>query len=933
MALASPVPELVERERELEQFTALLERAGAGEGALLLLEAPAGQGKTALLRALRAAAREAGLRTLFAVGAELEREFSFGVVRQLLEPEVHGADEARRARLFDGAAQLAQPLFTSEAAIEETADTSFARLHGLYWLVANLAEEQPLAIIVDDAHWADSPSMRFIDVLARRIEGLPVVLAAGTRPADPGADQEVLDNLLAAPSRHLVRPRPLSVDAVGELVRGSLGESVDEGFVATTAETTAGSPLLVRELLRTLVDEGFTGGAEEISRLRTAVPGNVERIVAARLRRVSSAARALARAIVVLGDGARLKDAQKLAEMEAAVAAQALRELQRASLVDGGEIRFMHPIVRAAAAADLIGGEREDLHRRAARIRADAGADPVEVATHLLLTEPAGEPWAAETLATAGRRALLDGEPEVAVRRLRRALAEPPASDDRASVLLALGQAEARAGAPDAVDHLTEAAACGDRELAVQADSLRAQVLLIHERVGESVGVLRRALEAAAAQDARLAQEVENDLIDVLAHHPPLREEYLSRLEEAAAQQRPTMLSHLAFVRAITGAPRDEVVRLALEALRPDWEDADDFIHFYALEALMHVEAADEAAAALKRATRVAERAGSWLVAGPLTYMPSSWVTWERAFGDLRHAEELAREGLELTLAARAPALIVTLRTALAAVQLDRGDVDNAEEHFRLLGPREHGPGLRESHTMRARLRLLQGRFEEALAELETEFELERQRGWVVWNREPSRPTQVRALLGLGRREEAREIAESELATAQPRGIPGREARARVTLALTLETGDAVDELRQAAHIAASSPSRAAQAESIGELGAALRRAGERTAARERLSEARELAHRRGATALERRLHDELVVAGARPRRVAMSGVESLTASERRVAELAAEGQRNREIAQTLFVSLKTVEVHLGHVYGKLGIRSRAQLSAALHEE
>ncbi|HEX8104770.1 MAG TPA: LuxR C-terminal-related transcriptional regulator, partial [Solirubrobacteraceae bacterium] len=436
---------------------------------------------------------------------------------------------------------------------------------------------------------------------------------------------------------------------------------------------------------------------------------------------------------------------------------------------------------------------------------------------------------------------------------------------------------------------------------------------------------LRRAAAAAAERGDPVAPELENDLVDVLAHVEPLRDEYLRRLEALEAQDRPTLLAHLAWVRAIGGAPAAEVRELARRALT-----AGGFVHFYALEALMNVEAADECAAALRDATAMAERLGSTVAAGPLTYMTTAWGAWERSFGDLRHAEELARYALDVMLMTRAPAAVVSVRSNLAQILVDRGRLDEADAELARLPSRETGQGIREIHAIRARLRVHQGRNEEALAELELELAQERRRGWAIGNREPSRATLVRALVALGRTAEARPIADEQVALAERRGVAGAEARARVARALTLRGDDALEELRTAAEVARRSPARIVRAEALGELGAALRRAGDRTAAREPLAEARELAHRCGAGGLEERIHEELVVAGARPRRVALSGVESLTAAERRVAELAAQGMRNRDIAQTLFVTLKTVEVHLGRTYGKLGIRARSQLAGAL---
>jgi DNA-binding CsgD family transcriptional regulator len=126
------------------------------------------------------------------------------------------------------------------------------------------------------------------------------------------------------------------------------------------------------------------------------------------------------------------------------------------------------------------------------------------------------------------------------------------------------------------------------------------------------------------------------------------------------------------------------------------------------------------------------------------------------------------------------------------------------------------------------------------------------------------------------------------------------------------------------------SPAELEHARALTDLGAALRRTGKRSEAREPLRAGLDLAQRCHATALVQRAHDELVASGARPRRFLLTGVDSLTASERRVAEMASEGLTNREIAQALFVTEKTVEGHLGHAYRKLDVRSRSELPRAL---
>lgn len=189
-------------------------------------------------------------------------------------------------------------------------------------------------------------------------------------------------------------------------------------------------------------------------------------------------------------------------------------------------------------------------------------------------------------------------------------------------------------------------------------------------------------------------------------------------------------------------------------------------------------------------------------------------------------------------------------------------------------------------------------------------------------------PTAV-ALSRVGRVDQARTLAATELDLAQRWGAPGTVARA-LRLLGTLEHADGLDLLRQAADLSAGSPARLEHAKALAALGAALRRARRPTDARDPLRQALELADVLGAEGLAGQVRSELYAAGGRPRTTALSGVEALTASERRVAALAVAGQTNREIAQGLFVTPKTIELHLGNVYRKLGVSSRHELPAEL---
>jgi DNA-binding CsgD family transcriptional regulator len=185
-------------------------------------------------------------------------------------------------------------------------------------------------------------------------------------------------------------------------------------------------------------------------------------------------------------------------------------------------------------------------------------------------------------------------------------------------------------------------------------------------------------------------------------------------------------------------------------------------------------------------------------------------------------------------------------------------------------------------------------------------------------------------LLQLGEQDEARRLATEELDLARIWGAP-RALGAALRASGLIEGGKrGLALLEEAVEVLRESPAKLEHAKARTELGAALRRANRRSRARDELRHAVELATLCGAVPLAKRAETELLATGARPRRVALSGVESLTPSERRVAELAAQGPTNREIAQALFITQRTVEVHLTSIYRKLAINSRSQLAAAL---
>jgi ATP/maltotriose-dependent transcriptional regulator MalT len=296
--------------------------------------------------------------------------------------------------------------------------------------------------------------------------------------------------------------------------------------------------------------------------------------------------------------------------------------------------------------------------------------------------------------------------------------------------------------------------------------------------------------------------------------------------------------------------------------------------------------------------------------------------------GELTEAEADLRASLATMALWGVPTQSQWATPVLAELLVERGAV--AEARALLDGAINPLPGSDPAVLLeRARMRVLlaEGRAEEALACADV-F-----RDHAGWRRHPRyapwRSLKAQALHRLGRREEAVALAAEELEIARAWGSPGTVGRSLRVLG-AVERDDGVEHLEEACVVLEHAPARLERAKALAALGEALRRARRPTEAREPLRQALELAEISGATALVERARAELYAAGARPRTSALHGVGSLTTSERRVANLAADGLSNRDIAQTLYVTPKTVEAHLSHAYRKLGIGSRRELPAAL---
>ena len=273
-------PAVLGRDTELAVLDTAVADAAAGRGAFVLVEGPAGLGKTTLLRAASARAGQSALRVLTARGLALERDFPYGIVRQLIEPVRAAAAPGEWAELLDGAAGLAARVFdwAEVASVED--DVTYATMHGLYWLTANLAARRPLVIAVDDAHWADMASLRWLAHLAARIDGLPAALLLAAR-SDPG-EPALLEDLRACPACQWVGLPPLGEEASAALVRRQLGEDAAAELCRACHASTRGNPFLLESLTTALRATG-TSAADAVAQAESLGPEPVARAV---LRRV-----------------------------------------------------------------------------------------------------------------------------------------------------------------------------------------------------------------------------------------------------------------------------------------------------------------------------------------------------------------------------------------------------------------------------------------------------------------------------------------------------------------------------------------------------------------------------------------------------------------------------------------------------------------------
>jgi DNA-binding CsgD family transcriptional regulator len=679
----------------------------------------------------------------------------------------------------------------------------------------------------------------------------------------------------------------------------------------------------------------------EADQVATIVPRGVANSVLLRLARLPPAAGALARALSILGDGAQTGDAARLAGLDRAEVEAGMAALVSAGIVEsGGTVRFTHPILRSAINGDLSSAERERLHQAAARILREREAPSGQVAAHLMHTEPAADGSTVALLRDVARGSLALGDAAGAAAILSRALQEPPADGERAAVLLELGQAYARAGASEAIEPLTEVVERGEDPAAVAASAIELSgMLFFANRAAEGAGILRRAQERLPDGEPA-AERLEVALLGLSSTSASARREAeaaIAALRDpggpAQTVLQATTLATLAMDEVLYVRSASRAVDLAERALAAGLPLEPHRGENWVILAFAALAASDGLDSALRGTDEILTSARQRGAALTVVTMSAFRALVGTRLGDVAGVQADAQTAIELAPDLLGARFLVLAVSAAVLAGLERDETPGSLRRLIDRAGVRYDSDFASSSQLRYAsgvLRAAAGNHEAAIEEL-----CGCGRDHPAFGGEnpamlPWRSAAALSLAQLGRFDEARELADDELRRAQSFGAPRAVGIALRAQALVGPTADRSDGLAAAATLLASSPARLEHARVLLDFGASLRASGRRTAARDPLLEALALAARCGATTLERGSRAELAAIGVRPRVTDRSGADSLTPSERRVVELAAAGATNREIAQTLFVTEKTVETHLGRAFRKLDVSSRRQLPDVL---
>lgn len=897
-------PEVIGRDEELAAVAAVLEQATTGAAACVI-EGEIGVGKTTLWTAALDAATERGYGVLSTRPAQAETSFAFAAVGDLL-----------RERLETVLPALPPPQrLALETALLIAEGTGAPEPHtvsvAVLAAILVLAAERPLVVAVDDVQWLDSPSRAVLEFVARRLRGHPVVLVLAERTE---RERHPTPELAVPVER--IRLGPLSAGALYQLINDRRGAALPRPVLVRLHETSGGNPFYALELARALIAAGGEPAPDE----PLPVPPNLREIVGQRLAALSSRTR---EALLAAAASAR--------PTRALLPPYALDEALDADVLalHGEDVRFTHPLLASVLYADAASSERRAVHRRLVELV----TDPEEAARHLALATSEPDESVAAQLEAAAVHARARGAPSAAADLMERAVAMTPATTatERLRRMIEAAGFHLAAGS-DRADAVIESV------LPMTKGDARAHVLRLlglHRRERDPFGaedsLLREALEHV--EDPLLEAQIRVALINPLYHATPdLMEDARTQAERALqiAEQEddPGLLAaalaasaHLDFV-LLRKAQLAELERAA--ELEQRLAPSKMLARLTLARVRIFVGQLDEARAALRELHEYARDSGLRWEFASLSFL----VDAETRAGNLTRAKELADEFVAIVGPTNRKLAEVTAALSRGLVLAWIGDVEGARRDAdQAIGIADYlgfGARVADSRWVRGFIELSCGDPRAAYEYFAPAVERVFSGGVQAPSRHvPLVRDAADALAELGKPEEARRLAEWLEKDSENPWARAAAAHSRGSAAAALgDEEQALAWLENAVEMFGRLPLPLDLARSLVALGSAQRRAARRRDARRSLERAAAIFEECGAPLWAERARRELARIGGRPR-----ADTDLTASERRVAELVAEGLTNKEVAHRLFVTDRTVEGHLSRVYAKLGVRSRAELA------
>ena len=929
----SSVEELVGREAELALAAAAVRGLADGRAGALVVEGEAGIGKTRLVQRIVDDARARGIAVFSGQGHPFERTRPFAVVAAALGITRRSPDPRRAAiaALLSG---------------HGGSDIRYRVVEELVDLVETSCAERPVLLVAEDIHWADSASLLAISSLARQLPLAALLLVATARPSPLEPEVIRLLDDLAAAGATSVKLEPLTDGDVALLARQMLGAAPGPALTAMLGKA-GGNPLWAVALLRSLIDGGMLRrDGDTVEPTTFELPASLSDLVVRRLRHLPATTLELLQVTAVVGDAVSPRDVAAVISRPPAEVVAQLGPAFEARLLDDADDRivFRHQLVHDAIYQHVPPPARRVLHREAAAALLAAGADRLDVADHLMLGAERGDEQAVAWLRDAAREASTRA-PAISVELISRAEALLPEGHPEADLVSAeVVQALLRAGKVAEATSRAEAVLAREHVPAVDTPLRLALLgaLALQNRAAEITELVEASLAGAGLRPAdQVLMLAQQSWALTYSGDPRAGEAAAARglaIAEQAADGAMTVWALTALLVAAGrqgrfGEALDHARRAAdLAAGAHDTRSLPLQPKFFLGLALFDCDLVGEARIAFREALDDESGSAWWLSETLMADAQASYVVgdWEDAVPGLIAGGQAAQEKGNLLLISQSLAYRTIIATA-------KGDHRSAAELAAAIplspeaDPLSYNAGILAFAV--AGLKAAEGDRQGAYDVLLRCWRVDTARDCRFYHRFLA-PDLVRLALALGHRSVAEEVAGAVAeGVALAPDVP--TVRSLALRCRGLVEGDA-GAMIEAVELARRAPHLVDHAGACEDAAGLLAQAGRRDEAAALLNEALERYAAAGADAWARRVRARLRTLGVRPgargsRQRPERGWESLTATEREVSLLVAEGLTNGAVARRLYISPHTVNTHLRHVFDKLDVTNRVALAAVVH--